>query len=157
MRKIFLIVFIFLLVGCNLSNNPTSLVEELLGKYQRLDKEITYNYLELSGDASINDTIRDGYIDIVKRQYRNMTYEIKDESIDGDIATVIVQIEVINYKKVLDDYADSMVHDDVINKLRKVNEKVNYTIEFIVNKDNKGIWELENLTDEMQKKLLGIY
>ena len=41
MKKILsLFIFLLLLVGCSLANSPTSKVEDLLTKYQTLDKDI---------------------------------------------------------------------------------------------------------------------
>ena len=41
MKKIILVfTFLLILVGCSLSNSPTSKVEDLLTKYQTLDKDI---------------------------------------------------------------------------------------------------------------------
>ena len=159
LRKFFL-VCIVILTGCSLNNSPTSKVEELLGKYQGLDQSITYNYLELSGDAFISDDITDKYVDIIKKQYRNMSYEVKDESIDGDMAVVSVQIEVTDYKKIISEYdidRNDNIHKEIIDKLDKAKDRVNYTIDFNVVKDKNGNWYLDNLTEEVQQKLLGIY
>ena len=159
LRKIFLLCIV-ILTGCSLSNSPTSKVEELLGKYQGLDQSITYNYLELSGDAFISDDITDKYVDIIKKQYRNMSYEVKDESIDGDMAIVSVQIEVTDYKKIISEYdidRNDDTHKEMIDKLDKAKDRVNYTIDFNVIKDKNGNWYLDNLTEEVQQKLLGIY
>ena len=159
LRKFFL-VFIVLLTGCSLNNSPTSKVEELLGKYQGLDQSITYNYLDLSSDVLISEDIENDYVDVIKKQYRNMSYEVKDENIDGDMATVTVQVEVIDYKKVINEYdidRNDDIHKEIIDKLNGVKEKVNYTIDFTVVKDKDGNWTLGNLTEEIQQKLLGIY
>lgn len=159
LRKFFL-VFIVLLTGCSLNNSPTSKVEELLGKYQGLDQSITYNYLDLSSDVLISEDIENDYVDVIKKQYRNMSYEVKDENIDGDMATVTVQVEVIDYKKVINEYdidRNDDIHKEIIDKLNGVKEKVNYTIDFTVVKDKDGNWNLGNLTEEIQQKLLGIY
>lgn len=159
LRKFFL-VFIVLLTGCSLNNSPTSKVEELLGKYQGLDQNITYNYLDLSSDVLISEDIENDYVDVIKKQYRNMSYEVKDEKIDGDMATVTVQIEVIDYKKVINEYdidRNDDIHKEIIDKLNGVKERVNYTIDFTVVKDKDGNWNLGNLTEEIQQKLLGIY
>ena len=159
LRKFFL-VFIVLLTGCSLNNSPTSKVEELLGKYQGLDQSITYNYLDLSSDVLISEDIENDYVDVIKKQYRNMSYEVKDENIDGDMATVTVQVEVIDYKKVINEYdidRNDDIHKEIIDKLNGVKEKVNYTIDFTVVKDKDGNWNLGNLTEEIQQKVLGIY
>lgn len=48
----------------------------------------------------MNEDQKNTYSDIMKRQYEDLTYEIKDEVIDGDNATVTVEIEVYDYYKV---------------------------------------------------------
>jgi len=159
LRKFFLLCIV-ILTGCSLNNSPTSKVEELLGKYQGLDQSITYNYLELSGDAFISDDMVDKYVDIIKKQYRNMSYEVKDESIDGNMAVVSVQIEVTDYKKIISEYdidRSDDIHKKIIDELDKAKDRVNYTIDFNVIKDKNGSWYLDNLTEEVQQKLLGIY
>ena len=145
MKNLILIIFVFLVIGCGISNNPTSQVEDLLSKYQRLDSDISIDYYDFGID--IND-----YEELVKRQYSNLSYDVKDEVIDGDTASVKVEIEVMDYKSVLD-----VGSDDLVDNLRNVHDKVTYTIDFIVNKDSNGNWVVDELSDEVKKKLLGIY
>ena len=98
MKKILIIILFFIiLTGCELNNNPTSKVEELLGNYQGLNKSINYNYIELSKEAGLNQELIDKYESLLKKQYRNMVYEIKEEKIDGNKATVTTEIEGIDY------------------------------------------------------------
>ncbi len=165
MRKKVIILFGLLLIiitGCELNNNPTSKVEELLGKYQGLDKKIEYNYLDLIEDNSISDNFIKQYNDIIKKQYRNLSYEIKDEIIDGDSATVVVEIEVLDYKSVLGKYdlsvsSNTDTHQEIIDKLKKIKNKVTYTIEFEVQKVENDNWKIEELSLDEKQKLLGIY
>ena len=145
MKNLILIIFVFLVIGCGISNNPTSQVEDLLSKYQKLDSDIPIDYYDFGID--IND-----YEELVKRQYSNLSYDVKDEVIDGDTASVKVEIEVMDYKSVLD-----VGSDDLVDNLRNVHDKVTYTIDFIVNKDSNGNWVVDELSDEVKKKLLGIY
>ena len=155
MLKKILLVCLLLLMGCSLSNSPTSKVEELLGKYQGLDKNINYDYTALSLDADLSDDLVNRYVDLIKKQYRNLSYEVKDEVIDGDMATVTVEIEVIDYKKVLVDESISQLTR--IKNLEEVDDKVTYTIDFFVHKDKKGNWRVDDITLEQENKLLGIY
>ncbi len=69
-----LIILIILLISCSLNNTPTSKIEELMGKYQSLNKdiEINYNYLGLENNKK---EIKE----LIKKQYKNMTFEIKEE------------------------------------------------------------------------------
>ena len=145
MKNLILIIFVFLVIGCGISNNPTSQVEDLLSKYQKLDSDTPIDYYDVGID--IND-----YEELVRRQYSNLSYDVKDEVIDGDNASVKVEIEVMDYKSVLD-----VGGDELVDNLRNVHDKVTYTIDFVVNKDSNGNWVVDELSDEVKKKLLGIY
>ena len=145
-----------MITGCNLNNNPTSKVEELLGKYQGLDKEITYDYTSLTNDSSLSKELIEKYEDVIKKQYRNMTYEVKEETIDGNTATITTEIEVINYKKILEDSKESN-HETIIKELNHTKNKTTYTIDFTVTKTKKGKWTIDPITEEQKLKLLGIY
>ena len=163
MKKILIIILFFIiLTGCELNNNPTSKVEELLGNYQGLNKSINYNYIELSKEAGLNQELIDKYESLLKKQYRNMVYEIKEEKIDGNKATVTTEIEVIDYKSIIDKYTNkdektSETHEQIINELNNETDKITYTIDFSLIKNKEGNWKLEKLTTEEEKKLLGIY
>ena len=162
MRKILLVIIIVLIIttGCALSNNPNSRVEELLGKYQGLDDSIIISSSVLANDNNLNINLDKKYSDIIKKQYQNMTYEIKDTKEDGDNAVVTAEIEVMNYKKIINNMSGDVseeYHNRLINKLRDVRDKVTYTIDFKLTKDNDGNWKVESLTNDMENKLLGIY
>ena len=51
-------------------------------------------------DSLMDDNQKSTYSDIMKKQYKDMTYKIKDEVIDGDTATVTAEIEVYDYYKI---------------------------------------------------------
>lgn len=62
MKKILSIfIFLLLLVGCSLSNTPTSKVEDLLSKYQRLDSDIEKGIDTVVGEESLTGGERDRY------------------------------------------------------------------------------------------------
>lgn len=155
-----LILSIIIITGCELNNNPTAKAEELLGKYQSLNKKI--NYIELSNEKEIPNNLKKEYENLIKKQYRNMNYEVKEEKIDGIIATVTVEIEVLNYKSVIEKYPESSeertetIHKKIIKELKKVKDKTIYTIDFKIVKNNKN-WQLEATDTAEEKKLLGIY
>ena len=104
MKKIVsLFIFLLLLVGCSLSNSPTSKVEELLNKYQTLDSDIKSGIDDVLKEENLNTSQKERYRKVIEKQYRNLAYEVKDERIDGDTATITVEIEVIDYKKVVNE------------------------------------------------------
>ena len=168
MKKIISVfIFLILLVGCTLSNNPTSKVEDLLNKYQTLDKEIEEDIDEVLAGETLTIEQRDRYKKLLEKQYKNLSYEVKNERIDGDTAIITVEIEAINYKKSINetisyyrennDYTIEEYNNRKLDNLEKENEKVVYTIDFEVNKDKDDNWKLTSLSNETIKKIQGMY
>ena len=90
---------------------------------------------------------------IIKKGYQNLTYKIKDEKIDGNLATVEVQIEVLDYKKIVNNSDITTRIDD----LEKASETINYTINFELSKDDSGNWILNPPSSSDIKKIQGMY
>ena len=103
-----------------------------------------------------------------------MTYEIKDDEIDGNEAEVEVEIEVTDLNKILnesnlyleenneefvDDFGNfsiSKFNDYKIEQLKMAKEKTKYTIEIELEKiENK--WQVKNLDEEVLDKINGVY
>jgi hypothetical protein len=107
---------------------PTAKVEEFLGKYQKMDSEVlTQLDSVISTDEKMSDSQKDEYRGLMERQYQNLSYKIKNEEIDGDKATVDVEIEVYDYatsitksKKYYNDHRDEFM-DDTDNDTDKNN------------------------------------
>lgn len=165
MKKI-MPIFIFLtlifITGCSLGNTPTSKVDELMGKYQRLDTEIKDEIKEVVASNNIDESYQDRYIKALEKQYCNLTYEIKNEAIDGNTAIVTTQIEVTDYKKALntidrDDLTDEEYYEESLTAIEEANEKVTYTIDFTLTKDDAGNWQLDELSEVDKKKIQGTY
>lgn len=164
-KKILLLaIFTFLLIGCSMSNTPTSKVEELLSKYQRLDNDISMGINSVLDEQNLTDVHKERYRKLLETQYKNLSYEIKDEIIDGDTAMVIVEIEVIDYKKAINDLTfDSMLYtkesfdEEKLDRLEEAKDKVTYTLDLSLTKDKEGTWKLNALTNEQIKKIQGMY
>lgn len=168
MKKIMLVfMFLLLLVGCSLSNTPTSKVEDLLSKYQRMDTDIKNGIDEILESETLTSTQKDRYNKVIEKQYKGLTYQIKDEKIDGDIAIITTEIEVIDYKKAINetttyykeknDYTVEEYNNTKLDNLEKAKDKVTYTIDFEVKKDQNGNWKLSSLDNETIKKIQGMY
>ena len=177
MKKILSIFSICLLLlittACSLGSTPTSAVESLLAKYNNQDEEIVVELDDYVNDSELTDEQNNKYKSVYLRQFKDMKYEIKEEKIDGDDATVTVQITVYDYytvnKKVADylqqnpdefktdgEYDESLFTDYKLKELEKVNETVDYTIEFTLSKiDNE--WQINDLTTEQLEKIHGVY
>ena len=111
-KKIVLFVsLIFVLVGCAISNTPTSKVEDLFNKYQMVDDDISLGIDNAIEEQNLSDDHKTRYRKLLENQYKNLSYEIKDELIDGDNATVLVEIEVIDYRRAIGDLTfDSTIY-----------------------------------------------
>ena len=163
MNKYFiLIIFLTLLVGCTLGNTPTARVEDMLSNYQRLDKSINISYTNITDDTNISNDLKDRYEELIKKQYKNLSYEIKDEEIDGDTAVVTISVEVMDYKEEInkfnkEEYDLNNYHDHVLDALKEVKDKAIYTLEITLSKDKNDTWIVDDLTKENRDKLLGIY
>lgn len=111
MKKILLcfscIMAIVLLSGCSMDNTPTKKVENFLDNYKNQDETVLTQLKDMvDTDSLMDETQKSTYTDIMKKQYKDMTYTIKDEVIDGDTATVTTEIEVYDYYKINKDAED---------------------------------------------------
>lgn len=172
MKKLLLIGLALTLAGCSLTkmdNTPTKKVEAFLNNYQTLDKDV------LSSLDTIveNETLytleqKHTYREILKKHYQDLTYKIKEETINGDRATVEVEIEVTDYTKSLreaelykinnqsDVFNESQYIDYKLDLLKSTKDKVKYTLYFSLTKIGKD-WTIDNLNSIEQEKILGIY
>ncbi len=106
------IMAIILLSGCSMSNTPTKKVEKFLDNYKNQDETVLTQLKDMvDADTLMTDDQKETYTGILKRQYKDLTYEIKDEKIDGDNATVTAEIEVYDYYKINKD-AETYYNDN---------------------------------------------
>ena len=85
----------------------------------------------------------------------------------GNNAIVTAEIEVLDFKKTVDklddeystktDVTTNDYIDEKLKRLKDVKEKIKYTLEIEVNKDESGNWKIVNLTDTDIKKIQGMY
>lgn len=174
-----LIGALIVMTGCslteNMDNTPTKKVEAMLTKYQSLDAGVLEDLDEVvnAEDLFDNDQ-KDQYREIMKKHYQDLTYTIKDETIDGDNAVVTVEIEVNDYSKVManadqylednreqfyneeNEYDEGLFTKYLLDQLKDADEKVKYTLELSLTKEN-GEWLLDDLSESDRSKINGMY
>ncbi len=181
MKKFILFILgVFFLTGCSLNTDmtkdtPTKKVESFFSNYQTLSSDVLADLDNvIKEEETMDDTQKEEYKDFMKKHYQDLEYEIKDEVIDGDKATVTAEIKVRNYSKTLND-ADTYLesHKDEFNdeegiynpylftkyrmeQLSKITEKETYTIDLTLSKINDE-WKLDQLTPEQEQKINGTY
>ncbi len=174
MKKVlYVLVAIVLLTGCSctadMGNTPTKKVEDYLNKYQTNDNDVVSDLDDvLTNDTTLTDDERNDYSDFMQAHYKDMQYEIKDETIDGDVATVDAEVTVRNYATVVNEANDYRLNnpdefdDDNtfasyrLDKLKEVTDTETYTITFHLTKEDEE-WKIDNLSDDDLRKLSGLY
>ncbi len=181
MKKLLSIFCIMiLLTGCSCSakltkDTPTKKVEHFFNDYQTLDTDVlTQLDTVVERETSFTEEQKKTYRDIMKKHYQGLTYEIKDEVVDGDNATVTVEIEVKDYSKVMEqsdtylkehpnEFNDEVGNYDVnlfnkyrLDQLQKAKDKVKYTLNLTLTKVDDE-WKLDKLNDIDESKIHGIY
>ena len=179
MKKVLGILGLALVMtGCSLGdmdNTPTKQVEAYLNDYQTLNSNVLTSIDALVAEEDMFDEDQQTtYRDIMKKHYQDLTYTIKEETVNGDKATVEAEIEVNDYTKTLQQtetyrttnetefmndegiFDESMFNDYKLNLLKNNKERVKYTIYFSLTKTNDE-WVLDDLTETEQEKILGIY
>lgn len=168
-----IILMLFVSTACSMMNTPTSEVEKLLAKYNSNDEEILVELDDYINDSDLTDDQSEKYKKVYLKQFKDMKYEIKDEKIDGDNATVTVQITVYDYytaeKKANEylsshqdefktdgEYDKSLFTDYKLKLFDDVNDTVDYTLDFELSKID-GKWVVNDLTQEQLEKIHGVY
>ena len=153
MKKIIILVGLIFLLGCeNTLNTPTSKVESFLNKYQILDKNVLKdldNYL--SKDKTLTNKQKEKYKELLKRQYQNLSYKIKNEEIENNVSIVETEIEVLDYSRIKEKNINKK-----LDKMKNTEKKKKYELTFYLNKE-KGIWKIDSLSEDDYKKINGLY
>lgn len=178
MKKILLVLatLTLFLTGCNnLDDTPNKKVEAFFNNYQTLDNAVLDDLDEVvAKETRFTAEQKEKYKKIMKKHYQDLSYEIKEDMIDGDTATVTVEIKVNDFAKVLNEadsylqanpnefkddagiYSEEKYMDYRLEQLEKTNEKVKYTLEInLTKRDNE--WTIDNLNSDDLDKINGIY
>lgn len=127
-------LILILVTGCGTKmGTPTAKVEEFLGKYQSMDSEVlTQLDSVIATDSAMSDNQKKEYKSLMEKQYQNLSYKIKSEEIDGDNASVDVEIEVYDYatsitksKNYYNEHRDEFLENDTDNSQSNEETKEN--------------------------------
>lgn len=177
MKKIvlFIIISVFIL-GCdNLMNTPTKKVEEFFNKYQTIDNKVIEQLdYTIDNDYELTNEQKEKYKNIMKKQYNDLVYTIKEETVDGNSATVKTEIEVYDYSKSIieadnqlqNNHEEFLDENGTVNKKKFIDKKldlmskntdrVKYTLILSLTKNN-DVWKMNDITEIDRQKIHGIY
>lgn len=177
MKKFLLgILTIFFVVGCGCKNMNTAKVEveKYLDRYRTQDSAVMEELDRTVAEEELTDAQKDIYRDIMIRQYKDLKYEVTNETYDGDTAVVNVKVTVYDLYKVQKDaesyqkehpeefndesnaYDKTLFLDYKLEQMKKNTDTVEYTIDVHLTKED-GKWKVEQLSNTDLEKIHGIY
>lgn len=174
--SILLVIGCFFLVGCSCTKKTAKdSVEDFLHQYKSLSSPVLSDLEEVIERENMQDEQKEKYREVLKKQYSDLKYEIVEETYDGDTAIVKTKVTVYDLYKAqsdaatylnghMDDFKDengtydnNKYLDYKLDQMKKTTETVVYTIEFNVVKNDKGNWEVTDLSNSDLEKIHGIY
>lgn len=166
-----------LLVGCTVSSkasSPTKAVENLFNKYQTLNEDVLDQLNNVIAGQKLTEQQKKDYNELMRKQYQNLSFKVKDETVDGETAVVTIEIEVFDYAKASEEtetYAaeheeefldkdknlsDNLYENYKISKMKAIKERTKYILDIGVTKKD-GEWRVNNLSDMERQKIHGLY
>ena len=154
------IMSLILLSGCAMDNTPTKRVEKFLNNYTSNNQSVLEQLKEMvDSDSLMTEDQKNTYSNIMKKQYKDMTYVIKDEVIDGNNATVTAEIEVYDYYKInkeTEEYytknpnefkADNGLVGDIVDSAKKAASDVKDAVTETTSNSKYVEYRLDKLND----------
>lgn len=174
MKKILLsLVLLILLTGCT-TNSARNSVENYLKQYKNLSSEVLVDLENIIERENLNEEQSDTYRDILKKQYKDLKYEIVEEEYDDDVSYVTVKVTVYDLYKVQNDastyleenmdefnddegiYSADKFTEYKLDKMKDTTDTVEYTIVFTVTKEDDEYIVSQPSEDDLLK-IHGIY
>ncbi len=168
MRKVsILVVLLFLLSACTKTDASFEVIK-YLNKFKNHDEEVISSLHKLAIFEEISLEEQNLYELVMKRQYTDLEYKIKEEHYNGDEAYIGVDISVYDYEEsknramtiIKNEPQKYDTKEKILNlelqEMEKEEKRIFYTIDFEVAYE-KGKWKLKAPSKEILEKIHGIY
>lgn len=174
MKKIIVGLFLILLVSGCTKISARNAVDNYMKKYKTLDSEVLVDLENFVDKENLTNEQKEKYRDILKKQYKDLSYNILEEEYDDELSYVTLKIEVYDLYKVQSDamvylennpqeFYDENNEYDVnkfisykLDKMKNTTDRIDYTITITVSKE-KDKYVVVNPTENDLKKIHGIY
>lgn len=137
LRKITIAVLaltmIFAFGACTKSNTPTVVVEKQMQQIK--DEQSETELSSLVSDASIAKKYKKQYQKLLEK-IQDFDYEVTDEKIDGDSATVTVKITTYDFGKAYQEMYEQISKDAAAGKISSSTDTTNYIYKLMFSKMN---------------------
>lgn len=174
MKKLLLMfVSLFVLVGC-MDNLAADSVKNYLNQYRNLSDNVVADLGSLTDEQELTEEQKLSYLDVMKKQYKDLHYEIVEEKYDGNKAKVTAKITVYdlykvqeNAKKYMNNHKEEFYNEDnlydnelylnyKLKEMKNNTETITYTVTFDLEKKDKE-WIVLQPSEEVLEKIHGIY
>lgn len=174
MKKILtLALLLLILTGCGRKTAKME-VESYLKNYRNLSSEVLVDLENIIDMENLSKNGEEKYRDILKKQYKDLTYEIVEEEFKDDVTYVTAKIEVYDLYKAqkdasvylqnnLDEFNDEHGVYDVnkyldykLDRMKNITDRVEYNIIFTVTKEDDKYVIAQPTQIDLQK-IHGIY
>lgn len=167
-----ILMMLMVFTACGKST-PTEVVENQLKQIKTEDYSLKIS--RVFSDTKLQEQYKDDFNKFNKK-LQDFDYEVEDEKIDGDKATVVVKIKTYDFGKVYKSTADQILNDFQRGKVKATDDIAKYAYDLVfknlnslkektykkkvtVNctKNDKGEWEtdIDSSNVQMQDALMG--
>ena len=180
MKKILLgIILLLFITGCEMKMDmtPSEAVANWMTSHQERNDSVVKELDDWLDKQNLDNESKSSFKTALEKQYQNLSYEILEEDIDKDKATVVVEIEVLDYyssfeksrdyfEKHLEEFFETVPEGRTndskelrtyqIKGLENVEDKTKYQITFDLTKDN-NTWKIDDTKEDIFMKMYGLY
>lgn len=158
-------LLLILITACSYNSMAIMAVKDYLDDYINFNNNVEESMNKYVEGENISEEQKKIYKEILERQYRNLNYEIINESYEDNKAIIGVKVTVYNLYKVQKDADDYLVNHEEefytkgvydkdkfilykLNLMKQTDERITYLIDFKVNKiENKWIVDQPSNSD----------
>lgn len=174
MKKILsLILLLLLITGCG-GNTARGAVESYLKKYRNLSSEVLVDLENIINKENLTNNQQEKYREVLKKQYKDLTFEITNEEYDDEVSYVTAKVTVYdlytsqndaslyltNNKDKFNDengvYDANKFIDYKLDKMKDTTDRVVYEVVFTVIKEDDE-YVVKQPTEADLQKIHGIY
>ena len=166
-----------LFTGCSFSLNdhkPSDAVATFFEKYRSKDNNVIEQLKDTISGENLTDDESKKYQELMEKQYDSLEYAIKNVEEDGDSATALVEVTVLNYHSAImkaeeelknnpdrfnDDegkFSEEKYMDYKIKMMNETEDKTTHEIELNLTK-TAGMWSVDELSKDDISKIHGLY
>lgn len=137
MKKYIIGFLVLFLTACSFGKavTPKQKVSEFLDRYKNESSEVISQLDETVNNEFTDSDFKDRYKTLMRNQYKNMKYEIKDEIVEDDNAVVEAEITVYDYASAIKN-ANIYLNEHIDEFKAEVKEKTEDVKDAIEGEDN---------------------